>query len=155
MASSSASTASSSSWVRDPASISSICCTHTQTSRNEEKTHYIVHTRLKWLGNKHTRDAACLSELQLPLSSSRFEEVARVMSIEKDYYSLYGSSSLDFILKLLDKVNCWILSNTTPALTISGAYWRGDLNTASVQWRSNDDFLRPISDQQSLHVTFW
>ncbi len=24
-----------------------------------------------------------------------------------------------------------------------------------VQWRSNDDFLRPISDQQSLHVTFW
>ncbi len=26
---------------------------------------------------------------------------------------------------------------------------------SQVQWRSNDDFLRPISDQQSLHVTFW
>ncbi len=44
----------------------------------------------------HKRDAACLRELQLPLSSSRFEEVARVMSIEKDY-SLYGSSSLDLL----------------------------------------------------------
>ncbi len=34
-----------------------------------------------------------------------------------------------------------------------------DLNLAGLmsqgQWRSNDDFLRPISDQQSLHVTFW
>ncbi len=26
---------------------------------------------------------------------------------------------------------------------------------SQVQWRSNDDSLRPISDQQSLHVTFW
>ncbi len=26
---------------------------------------------------------------------------------------------------------------------------------SQVQWRSNDDFLRPISDQKSLHVTFW
>ncbi len=26
---------------------------------------------------------------------------------------------------------------------------------SQVQWRSNDDFLRPIGDQQSLHVTFW
>ncbi len=26
---------------------------------------------------------------------------------------------------------------------------------SQVQWRSNDDFLRPISDQQSLHVMFW
>ncbi len=70
---------------------------HTQTSRNEEKTHYIVHKiEMAWQ-QAHKRDAACLSELQLPLSSSRFEEVARVMSIEKDYYSLYGSSSLDLL----------------------------------------------------------
>ncbi len=26
---------------------------------------------------------------------------------------------------------------------------------SQVQWRSNDDSLRPISDQQSLQVTFW
>ncbi len=26
---------------------------------------------------------------------------------------------------------------------------------SQVQSRSNDDFLWPISDQQSLHVTFW
>ncbi len=26
---------------------------------------------------------------------------------------------------------------------------------SQVQWRSSDDFLRPISYQQSLHVTFW
>ncbi len=26
---------------------------------------------------------------------------------------------------------------------------------SQIQWRSNGDFLRPISDQQSLHVTFW
>ncbi len=26
---------------------------------------------------------------------------------------------------------------------------------SEVQWCNNDDSLRPISDQQSLHVTFW
>ncbi len=116
---------------------------HTQTSRNEEKTHYIVHKiEMAWQ-QAHKRDAACLSELQLPLSSSRFEEVVRVVSIEKDY-SLYGSSSLDFILKLLDKVNCWIMSNTTPALTIRVAcvseFSRCQVKTVSAMCSNKDQW---------------
>ncbi len=81
-----------------------------------------------------------------PLLSYQREEHMYVLNEQRNSYFL------------VDTKRC-VSSNKSCIRSFTGC---ADLNLAGLCWvscrkfsDSNDDFLRPISDQQSLHVTFW